>query len=90
MSNQNKLIITVLILMLLFIFFKSSKKDINISGSCTIQPAIVRISELYHHKYGKSFNIKAGNSYAGINDVNSGIVDIGMMSRELEKGKKQN
>lgn len=81
-------IIVILVFTMIIVHSFSNKKDINISGSCTIEPVAVRIAKLYNDVYHKSAYIIAGGSQSGINQVINGGSDIGLVSRSLTHSEK--
>ena len=57
---------------------------ISISGAWALYPMAVRWAEEFRKRYpGATINISAGGAGKGMSDVLSGIVDIGMVSREI-------
>ncbi|MCD8205982.1 MAG: substrate-binding domain-containing protein [Clostridia bacterium] len=58
----------------------------SLSGSTSVYPLMMVLTEEYMIKYpGVSITVQAGGSGQGISDAESGIVDFGMISKELDK-----
>ena len=57
---------------------------INVAGSTTVQPLMVRFQESYEEKMNVELNVSGGGSGAGVSTVQNGSADIGMLSRDLK------
>ncbi len=74
----------------------SKKSDrIIIRGSSTVLPIAIKASEMYANKYGTSFSVTGTGSGDGIAALMSGLCDIAMSSRsiqreEIEVARKKN
>ncbi len=61
---------------------------LSISGAWAIYPLAVKWSEAFQQRHPNvKFNISAGGAGKGMTDALSGAVDIGMVSRELDKAE---
>jgi phosphate transport system substrate-binding protein len=89
---MNKLLKTVSAITLTFILFSpgsaysqaKSSGQISISGAFALYPMVIRWSEEYKKiNPGIRFDISAGGAGKGISDALNGMVDIGMVSREI-------
>jgi phosphate transport system substrate-binding protein len=61
-----------------------SQQTITISGAWALYPMMVRWAEEFHTKYPEViFDISAGGAGKGMTDALAGVVDIGMVSREI-------
>lgn len=78
----------VLIIPIIFLVSIFTKESIKITGSCTVEPAVVRIAELYKHHFNKTAYIVSGGSLAGITQAEQGNADIGLVSRALTAKEK--
>lgn len=63
----------------------SQKEGLEVSGSTSIAPVMQKIITSYKDDTNTQVNINADGSSAGIKAAASGISNIGMASRELEK-----
>ncbi len=62
---------------------------ISLSGAWAIYPLAVKWSEAFQKKHPDvKFDISAGGAGKGMTDALAGAVDIGMVSREVEKAEK--
>lgn len=62
---------------------------ISLSGAWAIYPLAIKWGEAFQKKYPNvKFDISAGGAGKGMTDALSGAVDIGMVSREVEKAEK--
>lgn len=58
---------------------------LNVAGSTTVQPMMVKFVEAYEAKYpGVEINVTGGGSGAGATAAINGTADIGMLSRDLK------
>lgn len=88
---QAKMRLFILTLFLSQIFFNNTLSaqgrntgQISISGAFALYPVVVRWAEEYRKiNPGIRIDISAGGAGKGISDVLSGMVDIGMVSREV-------
>ena len=57
-------------------------------GSTTVQPLAQALADAFHEKHPDvTITISGGGTATGINDCNSGVVDIGAASRDLKAGE---
>lgn len=78
--------LTYLTLLLLTIYSCSNKNSekIQISGAFALYPMMVKWAEEFKHENpGVKIDISGGGAGKGMTDVLSGMVDIGMISREI-------
>lgn len=62
--------------------------ELNVAGSTTIQPMMVKFVEAYEAKYPYvTINVTGGGSGAGATAVINGTADIGMLSRDLKSSE---
>jgi len=65
------------------------QQTISLSGAWALYPLAVKWGEAYHKLHPEvKFDISAGGAGKGMTDALSGTVDIGMVSRELDKAEK--
>ena len=57
---------------------------INVAGSTTVQPLMVKFQESYEDGTNVRLNVAGGGSGAGVSTVQNGSADIGMLSRDLK------
>ncbi|MCD8200456.1 MAG: substrate-binding domain-containing protein [Clostridia bacterium] len=58
----------------------------SLSGSTSVYPLMMVLTEEYMIKFpGVSITVQAGGSGVGLSDAEAGIVDIGMISKELDE-----
>jgi ABC-type phosphate transport system, periplasmic component len=57
---------------------------INVAGSTTVQPLMVRFQESFEDNTNAQLNVSGGGSGAGVSTVQNGSADIGMLSRDLK------
>jgi phosphate transport system substrate-binding protein len=63
--------------------------SVSLSGAWAIYPLAVKWGEAFQKLHPKvKFDISAGGAGKGMSDALSGAVDIGMVSRELDKSEK--
>lgn len=61
---------------------------LNVAGSTTVQPMMVKFVEAYEAKYpGVTINVTGGGSGAGATAAINGTADIGMLSRDLKSSE---
>jgi phosphate transport system substrate-binding protein len=97
---MNKLINKLLCLFIISIFSFSCAKDkqssdttptsgrITISGAWALYPMVIKWAEVYQKKYPEIvIDISAGGAGKGMADALSGVVDIGMVSRDINKAE---
>jgi len=66
----------------------SSSGRITISGAWALYPMVVKWAEIYQKKYPDIvIDISAGGAGKGMADALSGIVDLGMVSRDVNKAE---
>ncbi|NCA73986.1 MAG: extracellular solute-binding protein [Gammaproteobacteria bacterium] len=66
----------------------SQSGELNVAGSTTIQPVMVKFVEAYEAKHpGVTINVTGGGSGAGATSVMNGTADIGMLSRDLKSSE---
>ena len=66
------------------------KVELNVGGSTTIQPIMIKLVDKYTEKYGSdrvSINVLAGGSGVGASNTANGSFDIGMCSRDLKQSE---
>ncbi|HEY3376509.1 MAG TPA: substrate-binding domain-containing protein [Armatimonadota bacterium] len=62
---------------------------LSLSGAWAIYPLAVKWGEAFHKRYPQvKLEISAGGAGKGMTDALSGAVDIGMVSREVDKAEK--
>jgi phosphate transport system substrate-binding protein len=89
-----KIKITVIFLMTSLFFAgctSQKKKDrtINLSGAFALYPLAIKWSEEYKKEHPEiRFNITGGGAGKGLADALSGVVDLGMFSREITQEEK--
>ena len=67
-----------------------SEDEISVSGAWAIYPLMVRWAEEYQGLYsGVRIDVSAGGAGKGMVDVLSGMVDIGMVSREIRPEEEE-
>lgn len=83
--------LTYAVTILIFIFFLSCKKSISITGSETMHPMMLFLSNNYMKaNTNTDVDVKGGGSQVGIEELIQKQVDMAVVSRELledEKGK---
>ena len=88
-TNLTKLLLFVII----SLFLTSCKKDknsISISGAFALYPMTVRWAQEYNKIHPEvQINISGGGAGKGMTDALSGMVDLGMFSREISDAEKQ-
>ncbi len=63
---------------------KKTEETISVSGAFALYPMLIQWSEDFKEKHPNvRFNISAGGAGKGIADVLSGMVDMGMVSRDI-------
>ena len=89
-----KLAITIAIVLLTSIFIftgcggRQSANFIIIAGSTSVQPYVEILVEAYAHYYPEEeIDVQGGGSSAGIQAVESGTAEIGMLSRNLKESE---
>ena len=67
----------------------SATKRIVITGSSTIAPLIEEVAKRYEKEHPEyRIDVQTGGSSRGISDVQNGLADIGMASRELKPNEQ--
>lgn len=80
---------TVLVSLLVTIPATAAKTKIVITGSSTVAPLVSEIGKRFETKHaGTRIDVQTGGSSRGIADARTGVVDIGMVSRELKPEEK--
>jgi phosphate transport system substrate-binding protein len=89
---KSKIAVGFLIITLLFAGCTSQKKKdrtITLSGAFAIYPLAIKWSEEYKKEHPEiRFNITGGGAGKGLADALSGVVDLGMFSREITQEEK--
>ncbi len=68
---------------------KKKDRTINLSGAFALYPLAVKWSEEYNKEHPEiRFNITGGGAGKGLADALSGVVDLGMFSREISQEEK--
>ena len=67
----------------------SAPDTITVSGSTTVLPAVSRAAEAYAAKFDQTIIVNAGGSGSGFNQLAEGQTDIGMMSRDITNGERE-
>ena len=92
MKLQN--LVFIIVAAILFSACSSGKKKeqtISLSGAFALYPMAVKWSEEYQKEHPEiKFNISAGGAGKGVADALSGAVDLGMLSRAVEKQEINN
>lgn len=89
-----KRVITVCLLITILLFngcVSQKKKDrtITLSGAFALYPLAIKWSEEYKKEHPEiRFNITGGGAGKGLADALSGVVDLGMFSREITQEEK--
>jgi phosphate transport system substrate-binding protein len=65
----------------------SSSHPLQISGSTTVQPLMVKLQGEFEKFADVDMNITGGGSGVGVSSTLNGIADIGMLSRDLKPGE---
>jgi len=66
------------------------KVVLNVGGSTTVQPIMIKLVDKYTEKYGSdkvSINVLGGGSGVGASNTAQGTFDIGMCSRDLKQSE---
>ena len=71
----------------LFIIGCSQPDSIYVAGSTTVLPVISRAADKFTALTGTPIIVNAGGSGVGINQLGSGKIDIGMISRDLSSSE---
>lgn len=89
--NWKILVATLLLVVILSVgcINKSEKKGLTIAGSTTVQPIVIRASEVFSERNPDiKIGAQGGGSGTGIRMVGEGSVNIGSSSRELNPEEK--
>jgi phosphate transport system substrate-binding protein len=87
--NVNKKIVSGIVIIIIvaavaYGYFGSSSKTIKVSGAWALYPMMVKWAEEYHNIYPNvRIDISAGGAGKGMADALGGLVNIGMVSREI-------
>lgn len=60
---------------------------INVGGSTSMLPMMIRLSEVYQKKFGVTVTVSGGGSGVGASNTINGEFDIGMCSRDLNQSE---
>jgi len=89
---KSKIAVSFLIMTLIFAGCTSQKKKdrtISLSGAFALYPLVIKWSEEYKKEHPDiRFNITGGGAGKGLADALSGVVDLGMFSREITQEEK--
>ena len=89
-TNLTKILIVMIIITVSFNSCKKEKNSISISGAFALYPMTVRWAEEYKKIHPEvQLNISGGGAGKGMTDALSGMVDLGMFSREISDAEKQ-
>ncbi len=70
---------------------ESSKENLVITGSTTVLPAVERCAEVFNGMQDEiGVQVSSGGSGRGVQDVATGLADIGMSSRDLKQSEIEN
>lgn len=82
------LVLAVTLVLVLAGCSPSEHTTVSLSGSSTIAPLAQVLGEAFEMEHdGARVNVQTGGSSRGISDVTAGLVDIGMVSRQLGTGE---
>lgn len=71
--------------------FNAVEGKLIVTGSSTVAPIVSEIAKRFEQKHpGTRIDVQTGGSSRGVQDVISGLADIGMASRELKSGEQEN
>ena len=93
--KKNTLILLIILIAVLFNSCSNSssgdkESSISFSGAFALYPLTKKWAEEYNKIHPDiRFDIKAGGAGKGLTDVLSGIVDVGMFSREITDAEKR-
>lgn len=79
--------ITAFIILVALLTGCEKRSTISVSGSTTVLPVVSRVAELFHTQTGSSVIVNAGGSGVGVNQLGSGKIDIGMISRDITESE---
>ncbi|MDH6366521.1 MULTISPECIES: phosphate ABC transporter substrate-binding protein [unclassified Breznakia] len=69
---------------------KTTKKtELLVGGSTSIQPLMEKLAEDYMKQNEMKVSVQGGGSSMGVKGANEGVLDIGMVSRELKDDEKE-
>lgn len=89
-TNLTRIFIVMLIITVSFNSCKKEKNSISISGAFALYPMTVRWVEEYKKIHPEiQINVSGGGAGKGMTDALSGMVDLGMFSREISDAEKQ-
>jgi phosphate transport system substrate-binding protein len=89
-SNLTKIMIVMLVITASLNACKKEKNTISISGAFALYPMTVRWAEEFKKVHPEvQINISGGGAGKGMTDALSGMVDLGMFSREISDAEKQ-
>ena len=89
-TNLTKLLIVMLVITVALSACKKEKNAISISGAFALYPMTVRWAEEFKKVHPEvQINISGGGAGKGMTDALSGMVDLGMFSREVSDAEKQ-
>ncbi len=89
MNNVNKKVVTIAVVIIIvaiviYSYFGSPGETIKVSGAWALYPMMVKWTEEYQKIHPKvRIDVSAGGAGKGIADALGGLVDIGMVSREI-------
>jgi len=89
MINVNRKVVTIAVVIIIvaivvYSYFGSSGETIKVSGAWALYPMMVKWTEEYQKIDPKvRIDVSAGGAGKGMADALGGLVDIGMVSREI-------
>ena len=83
-------LLIILSLLMVSVPVVQAKQQIRVAGSTTVLPIVAEAAKHYRQQYPDlSLTVSGGGSGVGVASVGQGMVEIGMVSRELTVGEKK-
>ena len=82
--------VVALLLACIALSLDAAEGKLTVTGSSTIAPIVAEIAKRFEAKHpGVRVDVQTGGSSRGVQDVASGLADIGMASRELKPEEEE-
>ena len=90
MDKMRKRLATILSLLIVLIPAAQATEQVRVTGSTTVLPIVAEAAKHYRLLHpGLSLTVSGGGSGVGVASVGQGLVEIGMVSRELTASEKK-
>jgi len=89
MDKMRHRLLTILLLLMVLVPVAQAVEQIRVAGSTSVLPIVAEAAKHYRQLHpGLSLTVSGGGSGVGVASIDQGLVEIGMVSRELTTSEK--